>query len=266
MNCISLREIWHGPKRYTVPCGKCIACLSNSRTDWIFRLREEHKRSSGSLFVTLTYSEKYCPDQLVKRHLQLFMKRLRKRESARIRFFAVGEYGTKRRRPHYHILLFNCEPSGKLVRDSWKFGIVHIGRVSLQSIAYCTKYIVQPEQKVKGATPPFRLMSRGYGIGLGYLTDAMAKWHRDDDRNYTLINNEKGRLPRYYKAKIWYRDVDKARVSDKSKWFGIKARRKELRWFVKRYGVGNAKKMMLDFRDAALSRIRKKVAFTESLK
>ena len=89
-----------------VPCGKCIACLHNKRSDWQFRLRQEHKASKSSMFVTLTYRRKFLPEggSLSKRDLQLFLKRLRKKdESVKIRYYAVGEYGSQRKRAHYHL-------------------------------------------------------------------------------------------------------------------------------------------------------------------
>lgn len=142
-----------------VPCGKCLPCLTRRRRDWIFRLEQEHKYSKGALFVTLTYHPKFLPHELKKRHLQLFIKRLRKNAKANnIRYYAVGEYGTKRKRPHYHILLFNASEHVEFIRKSWQFGHIHIGNVSAKSISYCTKYVVQPEQKTDGIQKPFTLM------------------------------------------------------------------------------------------------------------
>lgn len=278
MNCIKPQIIWNN-KKHVVSCGKCLACLSNKRRDWIFRLTQEHKASKGALFITLTYHSKYCPDELSKKHLQLFMKRLRKREIGnRIRYYAVGEYGSKTGRPHYHILLFNCDLSGETIRKSWKFGIVHIGQVTEASIAYCTKYVIQPTSE--STKKSFSLMSRGYGIGLSYLTDSMAEWHRNNDRNYTMVNGIKNRLPRFYKEKIWpritakdewlqtvvkYQHPNRDRVNHKSKWDAIKLQRKELRAYVKKYGIKNAKRKMTERRDAVINRIRVKVAFTQTI-
>lgn len=271
MNCVNPLEVWPNNKRQIVPCGKCLACLSNKRRDWIFRLQKEHRASKGALFITLTYHPKYCPDQLEKKHLQLFMKRLRKRENDKIRFYAVGEYGSNTGRPHYHVLLFNCDLSGETIRKSWRskdgddIGHVHIGRVSEASIAYCTKYVVQPISDLKGKQKPFALMSRGYGLGLSYLSDAIVEWHRKGDRNYTIVNGVECRLPRYYKEKIWYREEDKKRISDISKWKAIKRSRENLRIFVKEFGAENAKEKMAEMRNAALAQIKSKVAFTQIL-
>lgn len=183
MRCIAPKLIW--PHRsvewqsaneeyaVSVPCGKCLACLSNKRMEWIFRLEQEHKYSSSAWFVTLTYDEKHLRSDrsLCKRDLQLYFKRLRKYDGHKnIRYYAVGEYGEVTGRPHYHILLFNAVES--FIRSAWydakqrPIGIVHLGNVSAASIAYCTKYVIQrPEVMADGRERPFALMSRKYGIG-----------------------------------------------------------------------------------------------------
>jgi hypothetical protein len=71
-------------------------------------------------FITLTYSDEHLPEDgsLNPEHLTRFWKRLRKNESADkkdwIRYFACGEYGEKRGRPHYHAMVFH--------RKEFRFG------------------------------------------------------------------------------------------------------------------------------------------------
>lgn len=76
-----------------------------------------------SYFITLTYSEKNIPENmsLEKSHLQKFFKRLRKQLTSKVRYFAVGEYGTKKGRPHYHVILFT---NGELA-EKGKHSVVH---------------------------------------------------------------------------------------------------------------------------------------------
>lgn len=252
-------------KPVSVPCGKCLPCLSNRRNDWSFRLQVEWKHSLSSMFVTLTYHPKFLPygGSLKKRDLQLFMKRLRKRDcNSKLRYYAVGEYGSKTARPHYHLLLFNCSDE-KYIRSSWQLGQVHIGKVSLASVAYCTKYIVQPPDKIGDLEKPFAVMSRSYGIGGKYLTDQMIQWHRQGHRNYAQVQNVKCRLPRFYKDRIFY-GRDKEIVSDLSKWRSIKNERQNLRLFKKKFGR-YAKSKLTEHRNAVILGIRKKVAFTQHL-
>lgn len=283
MRCISPKLIW--PHRsvewqsaneeyaVSVPCGKCLACLSNKRMEWIFRLEQEHKYSSSARFVTLTYDEKHLRSDrsLCKKDVQLYMKRLRKAhgKGSKIRYYLVGEYGEVSGRPHYHILLFNALE--QYLRTSWMdakgqyIGIVHVGNVTQASIAYCTKYVIQrPEVMEDGREAPFALMSRGYGIGGRYLSDGMVQWHRENAALYAIRDRVKVRLSRFYRSKIWYREDEREAISKIGLSAGLDAQVKESRYFEKRYGeLGEAK--YIEFRDAMLSRIYEKVAWSQSL-
>lgn len=202
-----------GSIRITVPCGKCGSCMHNRRTEWSFRLREELLTAYSAVFVTLTYSDQNLPwgdgePSLSKRDVQLFMKRLRKENDKvwkhQIRYYAVGEYGTHTKRPHYHVLLFNCESSiySKL-EEIWGLGRVDIGQVEDASIHYVTKFHVNYD-KEKGETknPEFALMSRRPGIGSGYVERA-GQWNYDNGVLYVVKDGFKQAMPRYYRKKIW---------------------------------------------------------------
>lgn len=106
----------------TVPCGKCIGCRLDYSRQWANRCMLEMQYHDEAWFVTLTYDQAHVPLSwysdpatgeayqamtLKKRDFQLFMKRLRKAyEPQKIRYFAAGEYGDKKMRPHYHAILF----------------------------------------------------------------------------------------------------------------------------------------------------------------
>lgn len=245
------------PQFESLPCGKCLVCLANKRQEWIVRLYYEHRFSKGSHFVTLTYDWNHYPKdgRVSKREIQLFMKRLRKIND-KLRYYAVGEYGSKGGRPHYHLLLFgNLDP--ETIRKAWQKGITHIGTVNSKSIAYCTKYVIQP--KKDGA---FALMSRGYAIGSQYLSDASVKWHRENDYNHCIIDGKKVKLPRFFKQKIWYDKEELKRISNKSKWEAIRKHRQEIRR-LKETGITNVKEYMLDQTRAFISRVKRKVEYTQ---
>lgn len=252
-----------------VPCGKCLACLHNSRSEWIFRLEQEFKYSKGALFVTLTYDDKHYPGELQKRDVQLFMKRLRKADGTNsVRYFAVGEYGSKSGRAHYHILLFNG--TAENVRASWvdskskPIGIVHIGKVTQASIAYCTKYIVQGSGGEDERERPFRLMSRAYGIGGRYLSDDMVQWHRANDAVYCMRDGMETRLCRFYKSKIWYAEHERERVSKLALAAGLAKQVDDEKMWQKKFG-GNWEAKYVEMRDAMLARIKSKVAYSQTI-
>lgn len=259
-------------KLVQVPCGKCIPCLMSKRADWCFRLEQEYKYSKSAYFVTLTYDPKHMPTDmsLDVKHLQLYMKRLRKMDGTnKIRYYAVGEYGSKSGRPHYHILLFNA--SEEHARLAWRdikgnpIGLVHIGRVTPASVAYVTKYILQPELKApEGKTKAFATMSRAYGIGGKYLTDEMVNWHRADDRNYVMRENQKGRLPRFYREKIWYNPKDRERISSSAMQLTLSNQAKEDSYWKKAHGV-NWERAKMESRNHLLQRIKLKIAYTQRI-
>lgn len=108
-------------------------------------------------------------------------------------------------------------------------------------------------------------MSRGYGIGGHYLTDEMVAWHRNGDKSYVIYDGNQARLPRFYREKIWHRQEDRDRVSRKSRFTSIKAARTEHKAYLKMYGPERYKAKRAEMQLAALSRIKVKVAYTQTL-
>lgn len=154
-----------------------------------------------SSFVTLTYREEALPadGSLRPGDLQAWLKRLRERRSGeRIRFFAVGEYGDRSLRPHYHAALFgyaSCQ-FGRVVkgdcqcrqcvdvRETWSFGHVMVGELTIRSAQYITGYVAKkftrPDNPLLGGRhPEFARMSLRPGIGADAVPDvasAMMRW------------------------------------------------------------------------------------------
>ena len=90
-----------------VPCGKCIGCLKKRRKDWTTRCIHEARKYEENCFVTLTYNESYLPEtfDMVKRDVQLFIKRLRKK-GYKFRYYGCGESGDRFGRKHAHLVIF----------------------------------------------------------------------------------------------------------------------------------------------------------------
>lgn len=133
------------------PCGKCLGCSINRRRKWTLRIYLESLCWYNVLFTTLTYSPEHYPENgnLVSRHLQLFLKRLRRRLSpARIRFFACGEYGTRSLRPHYHLILFGVSMQEQdIINDCWDYGFTYSKPADKKSMEYVAGYVTK---KYKG--------------------------------------------------------------------------------------------------------------------
>lgn len=209
-----------------VPCGKCLACKLNYASEWSERIVLEASLYEKNSFITLTYSDDNLPDvikndetgelyhPLVKRDVQLFIKRLRKYFSGqKIRFFCAGEYGSLTSRPHYHLILFNCDFEDKkkffynrstacrtyrseTLEKLWTYGISSIGEVTSSSANYCARYTLK---KSGFGAKEFVLMSRRPGIGYEYFN-----LHKDEiymtDKLYFNFNKNKHftKPSRYY--------------------------------------------------------------------
>lgn len=196
--------------RIEVPCGKCSGCLITRRNEWTDRLKIELQDASSAHFITLTYDEEnvtygeYHPT-LVKSDLQKFLKRLRRNVQNKLRYYAVGEYGTDTLRPHYHIILFNL-PNDLLgeIDKAWKMGYSYIGTVTPASIHYVTKYHVNKTFSPEGCEPSFATMSRRPGIGHSYVEKYTSYHDGKINRNYIPQQGGiKTRLPRYYKDRLY---------------------------------------------------------------
>ena len=144
-------------------------------------------------FLTLTYDDENMPhtydgkQNLDKRDVQAFLKRLRKGYPTKLRYFMVGEYGEKTQRPHYHLALFGypncvygnsqysktkntCCQNCEFIKEKWGKGNVFLGtleRSSAQYIAgYVTKKMTDPnDPRLEGRNPEFATMSLKPGIG-----------------------------------------------------------------------------------------------------
>lgn len=214
----------------SLPCSKCPNCKKRRASAWSFRLIKEGEKSISALFVTLTYDTRFVPITkngfltLKKSDVQKFMKRLRKISINPLKYYAVGEYGSKTLRPHYHLIIFNADVLD--IERSWaldnkKIGEIYVGKVSDASIGYTLKYISKdgkiPMHKNDDRQKEFSLMSKG--LGKNYLTANMKNWHLDNltERCYVpLKDNKKIAMPRYYKDKI-YNDIQKSLIADAMK-------------------------------------------------
>lgn len=213
-----------------VKCGQCIGCRLERQQMWAIRCMVEAKCHERNSFVTLTYNEENYPQHgsLNYRHVQLFLKRLRKR-CGPFRYFVAGEYGEELNRPHYHALLFGLDFSDKsrcnsicslhpiyrssTLEELWKHGFSSIGDVTFSSARYVATYCVKkingplaedhykrviPETgEIVDLEPEFAHMSLKPGIGAKWLE---AYW-RDlyvTGHNAVIVDGKKKAIPRYF--------------------------------------------------------------------
>jgi len=164
---------------FLLPCGSCVGCQISRAREWAIRCSLELQHHPVASFVTLTYADKYCPPTLSRGpdgHLSRFMRYLR-RDVGKFRFFACGEYGERRERPHYHAILFGTA-NREAIERSWSKGFVEVAPVTPARISYVAGYCAKKlgffrprGEEVDFETgevyvhqPPFLQMSRRPGI------------------------------------------------------------------------------------------------------
>lgn len=228
-----------------LPCGQCLGCALKRSKDWATRMMLELQYHERACFITLTYNDDNLPVShyvdsngeeqisftLVKKHLQDFMKRLRKRyEPQKIRFFACGEYGSKSRRPHYHAILFGVDfsedktiwkttPEGYIEYRSptleklWTFGFSMIAEVNFETCAYVSRYCTKKRYgrqnmyyQTFGLVPEFNLMSRRPGIAAQYYEDHKDEVYINQEIFVSTFNGGKKLRPPSYFDRLY--DID----------------------------------------------------------
>lgn len=229
---------------FQLPCGQCIECRLEYARQWAVRCVHEAQMYEKNCFITLTYDDEHLEsDRLIYAHFQNFLKRLRdfvfrshlksldltrdqyqcleknERKSIyaqiEIGCFVTGEYGDKRKRPHWHACLFNWSPgdaqykysnergdqvfSSEILSSLWGFGIVEFGSLTFESAGYCARYAAK--KLVHGADcdhdfVPISKKSSRQAIGKKFLE----KFWRDifSYGELRLPNGATCAIPRYY--------------------------------------------------------------------
>jgi len=189
---------------YTIGCGKCNECILKKKKEYISGLTQEYLTTKKGLFLTLTYQSNEIIN-LNKKHIQLFIKRFRKIFNQKIKYFLVGEYGTKSLRPHYHAIIFNIDikdfkdihsvPGQTNLKFSYQlqrlrsFGICSIGELNEKTIAYTAGYTLKKQNNYDyekmGLVKPFIL--RSHEIGKSFFENNKKNLL---DNNGLLINGK----------------------------------------------------------------------------
>lgn len=241
--------------KYELPCGKCIGCDLDRSKVWAMRCVKEASLypENHNWFVTLTYNdENLTSDFLVKEDLVAFIKRLRRRmqyhgfKSSGIRFFACGEYGENYKRPHFHVILFNCplpdvEAIGNnpdiertfyyhsdIIQDCWNKGFTTLGKVTFDSCAYVARYVIKKHKQeelfsdVPGFVPEFVQMSRRPGIAADWYEQNKDKIYETDE---VLMTDRLGKLIKLKPCRYFDNKYD---IENPEKMYDIKANRQRL--------------------------------------
>ena len=175
----------------TLPCNRCATCRAKKRFEWVVRMELEDRTALTTWFITLTYDEKHVPRTKGFTHLQKndalnFIRRVKDFEernvpehhvipnqyhgdpSRKIRYFLVGEYGSKTYRPHYHLILWNISKyTAQRVSQIWGKGIqsrAEKPRGQSAVATYCAKYIMKEHGDIQFVVPQFKTGSNSIGL------------------------------------------------------------------------------------------------------
>lgn len=235
----------------SLPCGACVGCHMDRSLSWALRCRHEAAMWTHNCFLTLTYDDEHLPwhGSLCTKEPRRFIRYLRRfitgaevapDGSGRkpVRFFGCGEYGSRRSRAHYHILLFNVRfndvhqygaetYTSDLVSRLWTKGSHLIGSVTPASASYVAGYALkkvsawQREQRYGVVDyssgefverqPEFAMMSLKPPIGYYWY----AKFKSELRNGYCVVDGKEVAIPRLYRDKL---AVDSPRLHEEMQW------------------------------------------------
>jgi len=193
----------------------------------------ESQSYADNSFITLTYDDKHLPPHNGLRYEDLvkFWKRLRKRVAKqaktnrtvlpKLRYYAVGEYGDKNQRPHYHACIFGHAflENRVLLRTAptvlwttaelawcWGMGHVSVGDLNFATARYTAQYICkklrakQTYVRVDETTgelialeQPRAFMSKNLG------KEWWSRWHQQTiDHDHVVIGGIPQKPPKAY--------------------------------------------------------------------
>lgn len=204
---------------YVVPCGRCVKCTKKRRLEWTLRLimEAQYYDPNSIAWVTLTYRTEELktfptsrtPYLLTKPTLwpldfTKFMKRLRRRLDYKIRFYAVGEYGSKFQRPHMHLIIFGLKPEDwHYIKEVWSKGFVCVKNFYKETCGYAAGYIQKKlfgGDVYDGRIAPFMRCSLNPSIGQRYFEDNIDTICQ---QGFIKFNNVKCSIPRTFQRKAY---------------------------------------------------------------
>lgn len=230
---------------YQIPCGYCLNCRIDQRDMWTDRFEMELQQTGlRSAFVTFTYADCNLPPNsrmfgpeahlpvnasLCRKDFERFIDRLHYKVnllaannvlppkcSKDFKFIAVGEYGDKFGRPHYHMIVsgldfHDCKP---LFNACWKKGLVDSLPILNGGIRYVLDYLdkqcfgseINSKYIENGLEPPFH--SRSVGIGRSYFLSDPVRLKLLSETGTYVWRKKTRPLPVYYKHLVGYNDLD----------------------------------------------------------
>ena len=177
------------------PCRKCEKCITFRRLRWRDRCQNELNQPVRSWFVTLTFSDVHLAgirlaahadigrdfekalEHAAYKHVQRYLKRVRKNGKTRFRYVAIFEYGALGGRGHYHLFIHErpgCKPVLKrTLNDEWRS---FVDAVLVESDApgvasYVCKYLTKSAVNRPRASVGYGGLQQSKSVASGPLRD-----------------------------------------------------------------------------------------------
>lgn len=216
-HCMDIQQTKSGA-RY--PCGRCYFCRIKHVDEWCYRWKKELESPDtiAAHWITLTYRPKDVPLDgngrmtLKKQHVKTWIDSLKKHAKRHKypapKYMIVGEYGGKRYRPHYHVILTNI-PQIEKICELWHYGKVHFGTPpDTNKVGYIADYVWKekkiPQWEHDLREKEFTNSSRGIGE---CAIEPLKKFIKDNFLTAQLkLNGKTISPPRYYLKKILTED------------------------------------------------------------
>lgn len=141
------------PEGVVAACHECWQCKERAINDWVGRNIAESKSSTACHAVTLTYGRNRANDVdheratvLTYSDVQKYLKLLR-RHGFPVRYFVTGEFGSRKGRAHWHIMLYWQKDVPEHVLDQrfdeqhWPHGWSFWTKPTAYAVRYNCKYI-----------------------------------------------------------------------------------------------------------------------------
>lgn len=171
-----------------VACRECWQCKERRIDDWVGRNIAESKTAKASHVVTLTYGEDRSvggidhlrASVLTYSDVQKYFKYLRV-EGFPVRYFAVGEYGSKKGRAHWHVILYwqKAVPAHSLrenfTEKHWTHGLSYWDGASAEAVRYACKYLQKApdDEHLQGFGP---MPSKKPPLGDAYFRELASRY------------------------------------------------------------------------------------------
>lgn len=205
----------------TVPCRDCSRCRYNKLHDWLGRCYAESLHATMTVVLTLTYRDREGFDGVTAHYedVQNMLKHLRA-DGFPVRYIVCKEWGTKKGRVHWHIVLFFQDMAPlfefnqtKYEWKYWRWGYTYADVCDYHSLKYVMKYVLKEEGTGKQS---FLRMSKKPIIGYQHICKlaqrAVDAGHKPKNPSYRFEGIKLRTGPNAGKARVFWLSARAAEI------------------------------------------------------